>query len=348
MNKRQQELLAEHERKTADALKAVQLGRMGSDEWENLLRGLRDEAREAGIKSRITEHRGREKKFKLAERQARKGEFNIAMIRVDGGTQLRAEANEETIEQYRVALVEWDATFPPVVVFFDGAAYWLADGFQRYEAFKRAGRTTIPTEIRRGSRRDALLYSAGANATHGLPRTNADKRRAVEALLSDAEWSQWADREIARRCNVSAPFVATVRGQVGAALLDVKTDVTVNGLQLAAPQPSAEARPEPEKPRPRKTIRKGKVVKMDTAKIGTSKATPARPAAPESNLFSSLSEEHLASPAEEESPVEKNGRMPVGVVRANEAINCLIRIPKNDALRKRGFQIVTDWIRRNK
>lgn len=38
----------------------------------------------------------------------------------------------------------------------------------------------------------------------------------------------------------------------------------------------------------------------------------------------------------------------VGIVHANEAINCLTRIPKNDALRKRGFQLVTDWIRHNK
>lgn len=38
----------------------------------------------------------------------------------------------------------------------------------------------------------------------------------------------------------------------------------------------------------------------------------------------------------------------VGVDRAHEAINCLKRIPKNDGLRKRGFQIVTDWIRDNK
>ena len=38
----------------------------------------------------------------------------------------------------------------------------------------------------------------------------------------------------------------------------------------------------------------------------------------------------------------------VGVIRANEAINSLSRIPKNDQLRKRGFQIVTDWIRANK
>lgn len=37
----------------------------------------------------------------------------------------------------------------------------------------------------------------------------------------------------------------------------------------------------------------------------------------------------------------------MGVICANEAINCLIRIKKNDPLRKRGFQIVKDWIRRN-
>jgi ParB-like chromosome segregation protein Spo0J len=37
----------------------------------------------------------------------------------------------------------------------------------------------------------------------------------------------------------------------------------------------------------------------------------------------------------------------MGVIRAHEAINCLKQIPKNDGLRKRGFQIVTDWIRLN-
>lgn len=37
-----------------------------------------------------------------------------------------------------------------------------------------------------------------------------------------------------------------------------------------------------------------------------------------------------------------------GIELAHEAINCLIRIPKNDALRSRGLQLVTDWIRRNR
>lgn len=48
---------------------------------------------------------------------------------------------------------------------------------------------------------------------------------------------------------------------------------------------------------------------------------------------------------EEKSNGQSRGK---GVALANEAIDCLKRIPKNDALRKRGFQIVSDWIRQNK
>lgn len=47
---------------------------------------------------------------------------------------------------------------------------------------------------------------------------------------------------------------------------------------------------------------------------------------------------------------ESNGAIKVlgvGVDRAHDAINCLRRIPKNDGLRKRGFQIVADWIKQN-
>ena len=50
-------------------------------------------------------------------------------------------------------------------------------------------------------------------------------------------------------------------------------------------------------------------------------------------------------PKSEKEPGESRG---VGVRYGNEAIDCLKRIPKNDGLRKRGFQLVTDWIRHNK
>lgn len=36
-----------------------------------------------------------------------------------------------------------------------------------------------------------------------------------------------------------------------------------------------------------------------------------------------------------------------GLTIAHEAINLLATIPKNDALRKRGFQVVLDWVQRN-
>lgn len=41
-----------------------------------------------------------------------------------------------------------------------------------------------------------------------------------------------------------------------------------------------------------------------------------------------------------------SGRLPVATVRANEAIDILSTIPKNDPFRKRGFQMVLEWIRR--
>ena len=49
----------------------------------------------------------------------------------------------------------------------------------------------------------------------------------------------------------------------------------------------------------------------------------------------------------QEAGPKHNGKPPVGVILANEALNVLMRIPKRDSLRKRGFQIVADWIRAN-
>ena len=51
----------------------------------------------------------------------------------------------------------------------------------------------------------------GSNADHGKRRSNADKRRSVELLLKDQDWTSWSDREIAKQCAVSHPFVAEIR-----------------------------------------------------------------------------------------------------------------------------------------
>jgi HAMP domain-containing protein/uncharacterized ParB-like nuclease family protein len=126
------------------------------------------------------------------------------------GTQSRVSVDTKTVDEYADAL-QSGATLPPVTVFFDGTNYWLADGFHRLAAHRRLNRREIEVEQRDGTQRDAILHSVGANASHGLRRSNADKRRAVEMLLSDPEWSQWSDNAIAKACRVSHTFVAQSR-----------------------------------------------------------------------------------------------------------------------------------------
>lgn len=131
-------------------------------------------------------------------------------IRRDGGTQPRAGLNEATVTDYAEAK-EGGAVFPPLQVVFDGTDYWLWDGFHRDAADGRLGLSESICEVRSGTRRDAVLLAVGANAQHGLRRTNDDKRRAVLILLDDPEWSAWSDSEIARRAHVSHTFVAKMR-----------------------------------------------------------------------------------------------------------------------------------------
>lgn len=149
--------------------------------------------------------------------------MNISLdkIKIDGGTQSRAKIDQNVVAEYADAMKE-GAKFPDVIVFHDGAEYFLADGFHRYFAAKRAGSPGIKCDIREGTLRDAVLFSFGANDKHGLRRTPDDKRKAVMAMLSDIEWQDWSDREIARQCNVSHPFVAAVRKSMGATKTETK------------------------------------------------------------------------------------------------------------------------------
>ncbi len=136
--------------------------------------------------------------------------IELSKVRIDSKTQPRAELNQDTIAEYAEAYKS-GANLPPVTLFFDGSSYWLADGFHRYNAARDAGRTTIYEEIIPGTLRDAILYSLSANSKHGLKRSNADKRKAVQTLLDDPEWSKWSNEKIASVCVVSPHTVADIK-----------------------------------------------------------------------------------------------------------------------------------------
>ena len=131
----------------------------------------------------------------------------------DCGAQMRTEMRPEVINEYAADMLD-GAAFPPVVLYDDGADLWLADGFHRVEAARKIGRETIDAQIRQGSARDAVLHGVGSNAVHGLRRTQADKRRAVERLLKDPEWAKWSDRKIAKAARVDNKTVAAVRREL--------------------------------------------------------------------------------------------------------------------------------------
>lgn len=165
----------------------------------------------------------------------------IRQIRRDGGTQARIGNNEETVQEYADLMREkrWNfQTMQRPIVLYDGTDFWLADGFHRIEAAQRAGMTDYPVEVLRGTRRDAVLRAAGANATHGLRRTNADKRRAVELLLKDAEWRQWSDRKIADTCAVDHKTVADVRKSLGGEVPHLTTRQGTDGKSYPAAPPA--------------------------------------------------------------------------------------------------------------
>ncbi len=134
-------------------------------------------------------------------------------IRIDGGTQSRAAVNEEAVADY----AEHADELPPLSVFFDGAHYWLADGFHRWHALRRTGRTEAACEVRKGTQTDARMYAVskqanGAHDDRGMRRTNADKRRCVEMAL--AMVPEWSDRDIAEHVGVGHAFVSKLRAEV--------------------------------------------------------------------------------------------------------------------------------------
>lgn len=200
----------------------------------------------------------------------------VSLIRLDGGTQPRATIHKDWIEEYAADMAT-GAAFPPVVVFFDGSDYWLADGYHRTGAAQALGLETIDADVRQGTQRDAILFSVSANSNHGQRRTNEDKRRAVLRLIHDPEWSGWSDREIARRCGVTHPFVANLRPPPPKAAEVPR--VSGNDYQMPSAE-SPQPRPAPA-PQPRTVQRGGTTYQQNTANIGRTPAPPPpRPVTP--------------------------------------------------------------------
>lgn len=131
-------------------------------------------------------------------------------IDIAGGTQFRDNVNQDVVRQYKDDMMNGDQ-FPPMQTVFDGNMYWLWDGFHRYFALKSIGVEQVEVECRSGTQEDAQDLGLSANAIHGYNRDNITKRKQVETALSMQRHQDKSDRDIAKLCKVSIPFVSGIR-----------------------------------------------------------------------------------------------------------------------------------------
>jgi ParB-like chromosome segregation protein Spo0J len=172
--------------------------------------------------------------------------FNIELISIDKGTQSRIAISQDTVDDY-ARQMEDGAKFPPVIVFHDGVEYYLADGFHRYFANRKLKRDSIDVDVVKGTLREAILYSLKANKAHGLRPSIEDKRNMVTKMLTDHEWKEWADREIARHCGVSHVFVAKMRKEVSGGEVQATRKFKTKGGNVST-FTNRQPEPEPEAP----------------------------------------------------------------------------------------------------
>ena len=134
-------------------------------------------------------------------------------IRTDLGTQMRTAMDDNVVSDYANAMERGDQ-FPPIVVCYDEPQdmFVLADGFHRLAAHMRVRpNDQINADQILGGAESARWISIGANRTHGLRRTNADKRNAVMAALLHHKGTNLSDRQLAEHVGVANSFVGDVR-----------------------------------------------------------------------------------------------------------------------------------------
>lgn len=133
---------------------------------------------------------------------------------------VREHKDENAVVDY-VAAGEKGVELPPVTVFACGGSMFLADGDHRVEAAVRRKQTAIKARVFEHDTADearskARTFAAGANAEHGVKRSDEDKRRAVRSVINEPEFKHTTNRQLAEVCKVGHMMVNQIRRELTA------------------------------------------------------------------------------------------------------------------------------------
>lgn len=201
--------------------------------------------------------------------------LELSVIRIDGDTQARMAVNEDVVRQYSERMVEGEK-FPAIIIFHDGADYWLADGYHRYFAAKKLDKQDIEAEVQTGTVSDAMLYAFGANSKRGLSMSDGDNRNVIRRMLRHEEWGKWSNNAIGKHVGVSSMTVGRVK-------LAMQEDKDTKKTYLN---------------------KQGNKGTMDTRNIGREKIAPEKPEEPDSKV-NELSEALIEIEAENQALKDK-------------------------------------------
>ena len=242
--------------------------------------------------------------------------LRLDQIRIDGGTQPRVAINEGIVAEY-ADLYRSGVDLPPLTVFYDGTAYWLADGFHRFLANKRIDCEYVFAEVHQGTVQDAQWHSFGANAAHGLRRTNADKEKAVRAALAHPKGVGMSDRDLAQHVGVTNKTVGKYRSEM---------ESTEEIPQLRT-----------------RTGRDGRT--RNTSNIGR-RRSPAKPS-PQPQIMTKAEYEAEAAEANADTSPPRPQAPSKAIAKGQEAINLLKSILPSDPRCVEAMHMVRDWIIHN-
>jgi len=131
----------------------------------------------------------------------------------NGSPMVRHDIRRDAVSEYMESYKKDKTKMPNIVLFSDEKGrYLIADGMHRFLAMAQLKFKAFPAEVLSGNYESALSYALTANERHGLRRSQADRRRCIEAAIK--QWPAKSNLAIAGACDVDNHTVKAVRDEL--------------------------------------------------------------------------------------------------------------------------------------